>query len=357
MIMPEALPAQTLRIIDASLNRAAEGLRYLEDVSRFLLNDFNLTQRLKSIRHDLVVSDWQFQKQLLESRDASGDVGTGIDAPEKGAPRDLPSSIVANSRRVQEALRTLEELAKVSDIFPKMNSDGFQQARFELYTLEKDLLGKLLRKETVNRIHGLYVIIDTQALKGRSHVEVVTQVIRGGARIIQLRDKTMERGELYPIARALRDLCARNDVLFIMNDYLDLALAVQADGLHIGQQDLPVKLIRKMMPMGMILGCSANTADLAVEAQADGADYIGVGAIYPTSSKQTAKVVGLETLRQVKKTVSLPLVAIGGITAEKLNELKAAGADSVAVISAVLGADSPENATRELIAQFEVENG
>jgi thiamine-phosphate pyrophosphorylase len=346
----------TFRIIDASLNRAAEGLRYLEDIARFVLNDTGITQQLKSMRHNLIVSDWQFQKQLLESRNASGDVGATLNAPEKGAPRDLASSIVANSRRVQEALRTLEELAKVSQISSQIDSDALQAARFDLYTLEKDLLGKLFRKEMTAKIRGLYVIIDSQVLMGRRHVDVTRQVIKGGAGIIQLRDKTMDKGDLLPIAIEMRELCARNNVLFIMNDYLDLAMAVQADGLHIGQHDLPISVARKLVPMNMILGCSVLNAAQAVKAVQDGADYLGVGAIYPTPSKD-ATIVGLETLRQVKQVTSVPLVAIGGITADKFAEVKAAGADSIAVISAVMGAVSPEEATRELIRRFEVENG
>jgi thiamine-phosphate pyrophosphorylase len=358
MKLTDELDGKLLRVNDACLNRVAEGLRYLEDVSRFLLNDIKLNQRLKTIRHELVVTEWQFQKNLIDARDASADVGKSLEvSSDKETPRDLPSSIVANARRVQEALRTLEELSKVKTITPGLTGEKLQKTRFELYTIEKEILGKLLRQEQTKRVHGVYVVIDTQALKGRSHVDMTLQVIRGGAKIIQLRDKTMDRGQLLPIARELKDLCAWSNAIFIMNDYLDVALAVNADGLHLGQSDMPVNTARSLAPMDMIIGCSANTPEEALRAQADGADYVAVGAIYPTSSKESAQPVGVGVIRLIKRVVTVPLVAIGGIGIDNIPELKAAGIDSIAVISAVLGAESPESATRQLIHKFEVENG
>ncbi|GAI91805.1 unnamed protein product, partial [marine sediment metagenome] len=252
--------------------------------------------------------------------------------------------VVANSRRVQEALRVVEETARLPGTTPKLDSEKFKQARFTIYTIERKLLSKLLGKDKIKTMPGLYVVIDAQALEGRSHIEVANQVIRGGARTVQLRDKLLSKKELLPIAQQLRKVCAEHDVLFIINDYLDLALASDADGLHLGQNDLPIKVARKLLPIGKILGCSTTTVDQAIAAESEGADYIAAGSIYPTSSKETAKVVGLERLRQIRQAVSLPLVAIGGITKDNTAEVLAAGADSVAVISAILQAESPEEA-------------
>ncbi len=354
MTSSEALSYQTLRIIDANLNRIGEGLRLLEDLARLLLNDATLTQQLKTMRHELVTSDWSFNQQLLQSRDSESDVGINIEAPEQAKQRELPIMVVANARRVQEALRTLEELAKIPDTTPKLDSEKFKQARFNLYAIERTLLSKLLRKDKIKGIPGLYVIIDTQALKGRSHIEVASEAIRGGAKTVQLRDKLQSKKELLSIAQKLKDLCAEHNVLFIMNDYLDLALASDADGLHLGQNDLPIKVARKLLPMDKILGCSTTTVDQAITAESEGADYIAAGSIYSTSSKETAKVVGLERLLQIRQAISLPLVAIGGITKDNAAEVLAAGADSVAVISAILQAESPEEAARQIAARFEV---
>ena len=356
MSSPEAISGQTLRIIDANLNRIGEGLRLLEDIARLLLNDAALTQQLKTMRHELVKGDWSFNKQLLQARNSEADIGINIEAPEQEKQRELLLMVVANSRRVQESLRTVEELAKIPDITPKLNPEKFKQARFNLYSIERNLLSKLLRQDKIKHIPGLYAIIDAQALKGRSHIEVASQIIHGGARTIQLRDKLLSKKELLPIAKQLKELCAEHNVLFIVNDYLDIALAADADGLHLGQNDLPTKVARKLLPIDKILGCSTTTVDQAITAESDGADYIAVGSIYPTTSKETAKVIGLEGLRQIRQAVTLPLVAIGGITKDNAAEVIAAGASSVAVISAILQARSPQEAARQIVARLEVQS-
>ncbi len=356
MASPKAIPNQTLRIIDANLNRIGEGLRLLEDLARLVLSDTNLTERLKTMRHQLIRGAWSFNQKLLQSRNAEGDVGINIEAPGEERQRELPTAVIANARRVQESLRVMEELAKIPEAIPELDSERFKQARFNLYTIEQDLLSKLLRQDKKQSIVGLYVIIDTQTLKGRSHTEVAAQVIHGGARMIQLRDKLHNKKELLPIAQQLKNLCSEHDVPFIINDYLDLVLATDADGLHLGQNDLPVSIARKLLPMGKILGCSTTTADQAATAEAEGADYIAVGSIYPTPSKETAKVVGLDRLRQIRQAITLPLVAIGGITKDNAAEVITAGADSVAVISNIVGAEAPEEAARQIVTRLEVQS-
>ncbi len=355
MASSEATSRQTLRIIDANLNRIGEGLRFLENLARLLLNDTDLTQQLKTMRHELITSDWPSYQQLLQARDAEGDVGINIKTLEQEKPRDLPAMVAANARRVQESLRTIEELAKLPGITPKLDPEKFQQARFNLYTIEQKLLSKLLRRDKIERLPGLYVIIDTQALKGRSHIEVARQAIQGGAKTIQLRDKLQSKKELLPIAQQLKNLCTEQDVLFIVNDYLDLALATDADGLHLGQDDLPVKVARQLLSIDKILGISTHSVEQAITAESEGADYIAVGSIYPTPSKETAKVIGLDGLRQIRQAVTLPIVAIGGITGDNAAEVMSAGADSVAVISAILQAESPEEAARQIVAKLEAQ--
>jgi thiamine-phosphate pyrophosphorylase len=235
----------------------------------------------------------------------------------------------------------------------KLDAEKLQKARFELYTIEQNLLSRLLRQDKAKHITELYVIIDTRALKGRSHFEVTNQVIRGGARIIQLRDKLLNKKELLPIACQIRKLCAEHNVLFIMNDYLDIALAADADGLHLGQNDLPIKVARQLLPIDKILGGSVTTVEQAITLESEGADYIAVGSMFPTKHKETATVVGVERLRQVREATSLPLVAIGGIDKDRVAEVRAAGANSIAVISSVLEAESPEEAAREIITRLE----
>ncbi len=353
MATPEARLLKIRRVIDANLNRTGEGLRVLEDIARLVLDDAVLSQQLKLMRHELVRGELTFNKQLVEARDSEHDVGASTLAPGQEKEKELPLVVVANARRVQESLRTIEELAKTQDTIPKLDPEQFKQARFNLYTIERELLSRLLRRDRAPHLSGLHAIIDTQALKGRSHLEVARQIIQGGAKTLQLRDKLTSKKELLPIAQQLKALCAEHNVLFIVNDYLDLALATDADGLHLGQDDLPITVARKLMPIDKILGCSTTTVDQAIAAESDGADYVAIGSIYPTPSKEKAVIVGLERLRQVRQAVKLPLVAIGGITKDNAAEVIACGADSVAVISAILGAESPKEAAREIVARIE----
>jgi thiamine-phosphate pyrophosphorylase len=343
----------SLRIIDANLNRAGEGLHLLEELARLALNDAGLTQQLKTIRHEILKGDWSFNQQLVQSRDSTGDVGVDIEAWGEEKHRELPIMVVANARRVQEALRILEELAKIPGATPQLDPEKFKQARFVLYTIEQELLSRLSRQDKTRRLAGLYAIIDSQALGERNHLKVADQLIRGGAKTIQLRDKLSSKDELLTIAQQMSKLCSQHDVLFIINDHLDIALAAGADGLHLGQKDLPVKEARRLLPIDRILGCSVTTVDQATAAESDGADYLAVGSIYPTLSKETAIVVGLERLRQIGQAVSLPLIAIGGINRDNVTDVVAAGADAVAIISAILEAKNIEEAARQVIAGFE----
>jgi thiamine-phosphate pyrophosphorylase len=351
MMSMETTSGATLRIIDANLNRIGEGLRVLEEVARLMLNDAVLTQQLKNMRHGMAGHDWPRQQQLLQARNSEGDVGTDMKVPGEEKQRGMPEAVVANARRVQESLRVMEEIAKTPNL--GLDPEKFQKARFDLYTIEKTLISKMWRQDKIQRLPGLYVIIDTSALRGRSHLEVASQAIRGGAKVIQLRDKVPRKRELLTVAQDLKNLCAEQDVLFIVNDYLDVALAIDADGLHVGQDDLPVSIARRLLPIDKILGCSARTAEKAVAAQSEGADYIAVGAMYPTPSREAAEVVGPERLKQIRQAVTLPLVAIGGISRDNLSQVLAAGADSVAVISAVLGAEDVEEASRQIASIIE----
>lgn len=343
---------QRQRIIDANLNRAGEGLHLLEELARMMLNDSALTQQLKAIRHEVLRGDLVFNQTLVQSRDSESDVGFDIEVGED-KQRELPIAVVANARRVQEALRIVEELAKVPGTTPQLNADKFKKARFDLYAIEQELLSKLLRQDKTTKLVGLYAIIDSQFLGKRNHIKVAQELIRGGANVIQLRDKLTAKAELLPIAQKLQKLCAEKGVLFIVNDHLDIALAASADGLHLGQGDLPISVTRRLLPIDMILGCSVKTVEQAKSAEADGADYIAVGSMYPTTSKEEPKVVGVRRLRLVRGAVSRPLVAIGGINKDNTAEVAANGADAVAVISAILGAKDIAEAARKIINSFE----
>ena len=202
------------------------------------------------------------------------------------------------------------------------------------------------------RIRGLYVIVDPAACRGRSPIDVARMALDGGARTIQWRDKRRDKGDQINDALAIAALCREHGAIFIENDHADFALAVGADGVHLGQRDLPIDLVRPIVGPAMIIGISANTIDEARAAEAAGADYVAVGAIFATSSKDVTRPASLGRLREVKAAVRVPVVAIGGISRDNVASVVAAGADAAAVISAVCGADDPCAAAAVLAAAF-----
>jgi len=336
-----------LRLIDANFNRLSEGMRLLEDVARFILNDAALSSRLKALRHDLLSGTKRFHTALLTARDSEGDVAAF--ARESMSRGDVNDIVAANARRVTESLRVLEEFAKLPDA--DLDAMKFKRARFAVYEIERELSGKVSRRG--KHISGLYVVIDREALGARDEVDACRQAIRGGAKVIQLRDKMQGKPALLNSARKLQEVCAPSSIPFIMNDAMDIALASGADGLHVGQDDMPVAIARRLLPIDKLIGCSTTNAQEARKAEADGADYIAVGSIYPTKSKSDITVVGLERLKEIREAVSLPIVAIGGINAENARAVIDAGADAVAVISAILSSNDIEQAARKIAERLE----
>jgi thiamine-phosphate pyrophosphorylase len=201
-------------------------------------------------------------------------------------------------------------------------------------------------------IRGLYVIVDPGQTRGRDAIEVARQALEGGAALIQWRDKTRDKGEQLPQLQAVLDLCRQHGALLVVNDYADLALVAGADGVHLGQKDLPPAAVRAFVPLDFIVGVSTNNVEEARRAQADGASYVAVGALFPTASKAVTRPASLQRLREVKQAVSLPVVGIGGISEGNIDQVLAAGADAVAVISAVIAADDVRQAAARLAAHF-----
>ncbi|MDN5344781.1 MAG: thiamine-phosphate pyrophosphorylase [Clostridia bacterium] len=197
----------------------------------------------------------------------------------------------------------------------------------------------------------LYVIITTSLGGGRPTLELVRQALAGGATAIQLREKELPARQLVALGREIRELTRSAGATFIIDDRLDVALAVEADGVHIGQEDLPAAIARRLLGPGRILGVSVGTVDQARQAVADGADYLGVGTLFATSSKGDAgEPIGLAGLKAIREAVTVPIVGIGGINSSNAAGVMAAGADGVAVISAVIGAPDITAAARELLA-------
>jgi thiamine-phosphate pyrophosphorylase len=198
----------------------------------------------------------------------------------------------------------------------------------------------------------LYVILDRGAAAGRELPALLDGVLAGGCRVVQLREKSLPTVELHQLAGALRRRCREAGCLFIVNDRVDLALAIEADGVHVGQDDLPAREARRLLRPGMLLGVSTHDEDQARRARDDGADYVAVGSMFPTGSKAGFRLVGPDLLRRVRPHVAVPLVAIGGITVDNVAEVIRAGADAVAVISGVCAAPDPAAAARSYMERI-----
>jgi thiamine-phosphate diphosphorylase len=215
-----------------------------------------------------------------------------------------------------------------------------------------DRIGGDLRKETAQAIAGLYVIVDPEHTNGRPALDIARATLAGGAAAIQLRDKVGERGKLLETARRMREMCAKTGAVFIVNDWVDIARLAEADGVHVGQKDIPVNEARRLLSPAQIIGTSNALMQEALDSESEGADYIAVGAMFPTSTKTDTRPAGVETLRQVKGSVGAPVVAIGGINESNIKQIADAGADSACVATAVTKASDPEAATRKLVELF-----
>lgn len=196
---------------------------------------------------------------------------------------------------------------------------------------------------------SLYVILDRAAARGRALTDILESTLAGGCRMVQFREKEWSSGRLFPLAERLRARCRAAGVTFVVNDRVDLALALDADGVHLGQDDLPPERARPLLRPGMILGLSTHSPDQARAAQAAGADYVAVGSMFPTATKPDFQLVGPELIRTIRPAIRVPLIGIGGITAANAGDVIGAGADGVAVISAVCAAVDPTAATRQLL--------
>jgi thiamine-phosphate pyrophosphorylase len=335
---------EVYRILDANFNRAREAVRVAEDFARFALSDADLAGGFKNLRSMLQECYQRFPAPaLLAARDTGGDVGTAITSPTEMRRADAASVAVAACKRLTEALRTLEEYAKLAlaEEAPKLEA-----MRYQAYQLEQRLGRRLSAGERLANLR-LYVLL-TSRLCRRDVLETAGLAIEGGADAIQMREKDMPDRQRLELARRLRELTARAGVLFIVNDRADIAAAAGADGVHLGQDDLPPSAIRPLLPPRALIGLSTHTLEQAKAAAGAGADYIGVGPMFPTATKDAGPLAGPACLRAVLQEVSLPAVAIGGITADNIDQLVAAGAKAVAVSSAVIAAEDPAAAARAI---------
>ena len=346
------------RIVDANINRASEALRVLEDWVRFGKNNQDIAKKLKLIRHEinkLVL----LNPNLILSRESIHDVGknTGIESKK----RNIKDIIRANCKRLEESLRVLSEYGNIVEAIHELPLENF---RYEIYTIEKELIinEKLIRLQNAN----LYLVAGRDAPAGRFYndnefLSIIEKSVEGGIDIIQLREKKEKENKILELGKEIKKIINNTDVLFIINDRVDLALACNADGVHLGQDDMPVARARKIIPDGFIIGLSTHSQEqgknfVGAYGNTPVPDYLGVGPVFPTPTKPDYKPAGLEYVRWAGKNLKeIPWFAIGGIDETNIEKVINAGAGKIAVVREIMNADDPLKKTKSLKSILEKE--
>ncbi|MCH9652584.1 MAG: thiamine phosphate synthase [Planctomycetes bacterium] len=340
----------TLRTIDAAANRLREGLRVIEDYLRFTLDDAHLMELLKTNRHHLAEAlKFIGQESLIASRDTLNDVGTNISNTSEFDRQTMEHLLQANLKRVQEATRTLEEFSKLISVEA---AAIFKQMRYALYTLEKSVLACVHNQSRLKNCQ-LYLLV-SESLCHHGSGPAIRESLAAGVGIVQIREKEMTDRQLLEHGKRVREWTRAAGAILIMNDRPDLAVAIDADGVHVGQEELPVREVREIVGSRRLIGVSTHNIDQARQAVLDGADYLGVGPTFPTSTKTFAEheYAGLNYVNQVASEITLPWFAIGGIDSDNLEKVLQAGARRIAISSAICSHEHPGQITRELLNSF-----
>ena len=328
------------RILDANLDRAREGLRIIEEWCRFGINNSQMTGECKQLRQEL--AGWH-TPELRAARDTASDPGTELTHPQEEQRASISSLLQANFCRVEEALRVLEEYGK---LYHSKMGGAFKQMRYRVYVLESRLLG-YQRYQLLLRSLLYLVTSPSEAL-----FAVVEAALQGGLTLVQYRDKNVDDDVRFESAHKLRQLCKQYDALFIINDRVDLALAVDADGVHLGQQDIPIAVARQLLGSQRLIGRSTTNPDEMQRAIQEGANYIGVGPVYETPTKVGKAAAGLDYVRYAAQHSSIPWFAIGGIDVNNVSDVISAGAERVAVVRSLMQAEQPTLLTQYFVSQL-----
>jgi thiamine-phosphate pyrophosphorylase len=339
------------RIIDANFNRAREACRVVEEYCRFVLNSSPLTERAKKLRHELSASIGKLDAgRLIAGRDTLGDVGAGKVVEEQLTRGNLNDCFIAGCKRLTEALRALAEVISIDN---EPLAAAIEKLRFDAYALEKDIV---LFSDASAKFKSvrLYIVI-TSSLPAEV-ISLAYKCAGGGADCVQLRAKEIEDDMLFALAVEFVKICKDAGIVSIINDRVDIAVACGADGVHLGQNDLPVEQARKLQLAPLIIGKSTHSLKQLRAARAEGLTYVGLGPVFATPTKPGADAVGLEYVTSATQELAgtgIAHVAIGGITLDNVERVLDAGADSVAVCSAVTHASNPAAACRILKEKIE----
>ncbi|MEL7497400.1 MAG: thiamine phosphate synthase [Planctomycetota bacterium] len=371
--MTERDKFSVIRILDAAANRASEGLRVVEDIARMHLDDPFLTESIKTSRHQLssIVQNL-LPTRFIVCRDTVGDVGTNIQTSSEYDRTSTYSSnndtlnhwsslAAANFKRVQQAIRTIEEIAKteaVGELTPRDQIEALEQLRYQSYTLEKNILN-CLNAQSVFSSPSIYVLIDgidwsshcdreqdtfdiqstgkhsdsawpTDWLSSR-FAKTICSLVAANVDWIQLRDKSLSDRQLIVAARLIKHLASNSATRLVINDRVDIAVLVGADAVHVGQDELSVSEARRIAGQELLIGVSTHSVEQAERAVRDGADYIGIGPVFPSNTKSFRHHIGPDGVRNVIERSSLPAFAIGGIDVSNVEQLTQIGCHRIAV--------------------------
>ena len=336
------------QIIDANLDRAREGLRVLEDWARFGLGSRELVKEFKNFRQILGKYHVKIYK---DSRNFTKDTSIGLTHKEQFEKKSIKNIISSNSARIQEALRVIEEYSKIDN---RELSYAAGNIRYQIYSLEIRLLKLDNKNKLLNilRESNLYFISNPSP----KIIEIIESVLKGGVRIIQHRFKGGSDLENLKEAKRIRRLCNNYKALLIINDRIDIAIACNADGVHLGQEDIDINSARRILGFSKIIGISANK-ELEIESAINnGCDYIGIGPVFETFTKKEKKPIGVENIKKLTVNVSIPYFIIGGVKQDNITILKNNGITQVAIISDLINSENPEEKAKMIIKYLSNEN-
>ncbi|WP_269623292.1 thiamine phosphate synthase [Prochlorococcus marinus] len=329
------------QLIDANLDRAREGLRVIEDWSRFAIKNKGLVITLKDWRHQLGQLHHESYK---ESRSINSDKGLGLGHDSQSKRVSAKQIVEANFARVQEALRVLEEFSRI--YHPELSLTS-SKIRYELYDFEK-VFFKLEKKQILlERMNSCKICLITHPHKDL--IKIISKALEAGITMVQYRCKESNDFDSISQAKELASLCKKHQCLFIINDRVDIALATNADGVHLGQKDIPIDLARKLIGPEKLIGLSTHSLEEVYNANKQKCDYIGLGPVYKTQFKPELLAIGTELLKEAVKISQIPIFAIGGINEEKLSELQSTGINRIAVIHAIINSKDPFSTSKKLL--------
>ena len=336
------------QIIDANLDRAREGLRVLEDWARYGLGQSAIVKKLKNFRQILGSHHLDYYKN---ARNYTKDKCNGLNHPEQFKRVYIKNIISSNSGRIQEALRVLEEFSRNNNY---ELSKAAASIRYEMYSVEIELMNAKCNKNLSEKLleNNLYLITNEKP----DLIKDIKNLLIGGVKIIQHRFKDTNDKNNLNTAKTIKKLCKDNGAIFIVNDRVDIALACDADGVHLGQNDLNLVSARKILGFSKIIGISANNEQGIKNAIEQGCDYLGIGPVFETNTKKTKQPLGIDNLKKLTKDVNIPWYAIGGIKNENIPLLKSNGINKVAIISEIMNDENPKNKATIILKSLTNEN-